>query len=620
MPRLTLAITLLLASIALADPASPKLSPPNAAALKEPLQLITEAYKTDLLAAKTPDQKLTLSTKLLDAAKDEKDPSARFALLSKASDLATDSGNFDAASTAIDQIDAAYQIDALKLKADAARALAKTARRPDQQQSLATAAASLANVAIAADRYDIATSMAGLALASARSANDPALIQSTAATAREVKIAETAHSAIAIQLAALTAKPTDPDANLKVGEYFCFIKGDWDRGLPLLALSNNLELKALATREIASVVDPADQVKLADAWWNVAEKGATTDKLQIEQHAGLWYSRALPNLSGLAKAKVEARLAILAQHPAPGPAIAPHATLDLPASEFKTVPLPVDGVRHAIMAPSGTEIYVAAADRNVHLVSLITGKELKKLAVDADQISCLALSADGRTLAVGAFDHSVHIWNTQTATEKWKFEQGREISALAISPDGQRALTGNFGGSPWLYDLQRGAALSGVAGDSGYSAAWSPNGQFAVFGGYSGVVTVYNMKTLKKIREFKINGQLYASAISPDCTLVAGAGPGRTIYVWDLASGQEVHQLVGNQNIVHGLAFTPDGKQLLSTSDDNALRIWDPHGGREIKHFEMQEGKGEFGLTLDPHGHFAVFCTGGPSLSLLRLP
>ena len=88
-------------------------------------------------------------------------------------------------------------------------------------------------------------------------------------------------------MATLKEKPDDPDANLIVGKYQCFTKGDWDKGMPMLAKGSDEKWKALAEKDIAGADSANEQVKLGDAWWDVSKERAV-----------YWYRLALPGLVG----------------------------------------------------------------------------------------------------------------------------------------------------------------------------------------------------------------------------------------------------------------------------------------------------------------------------------
>jgi len=53
---------------------------------------------------------------------------------------------------------------------------------------------------------------------------------------------------------------------------------------------------------------PTGQSKLADDWWNLAEKEKDWTKAAVQSRAAHWYEQALPKLTGLDKVKVEKRL------------------------------------------------------------------------------------------------------------------------------------------------------------------------------------------------------------------------------------------------------------------------------------------------------------------------
>jgi len=47
------------------------------------------------------------------------------------------------------------------------------------------------------------------------------------------------------------------------------------------------------------------------------------------------------------------------------------------------------------------------------------------------------------------------------------------------------------------------------------------------------------------------------------------------VRLWDAATGDELVRLPGHSDYVYSLAFSPDGKTLVSSSGDTTLRLWD---------------------------------------------
>ena len=59
-------------------------------------------------------------------------------------------------------------------------------------------------------------------------------------------------------------------------------------------------------------------------------------------------------------------------------------------------------------------------------------------------------------------------------------------------------------------------------------------------------------------------------------------GAVHSVKVWDVVTGQEIMTLKGHTNIVTGLAYTPDGSRLISSSADRTLKLWNTTSGQEI--------------------------------------
>ncbi len=127
----------------------------------------------------------------------------------------------------------------------------------------------------------------------------------------------------------LEKNPTDPQANLAVGKHLCFVKGDWEQGVPMLALCGDAGLKAAAEKDIAAADKDADKnfkakLSAGDAWWDLSEKEEGLVREQMRQRAVGWYRQAQPLATGLAAVKIEKRIheAEQAMASAPGAAVA----------------------------------------------------------------------------------------------------------------------------------------------------------------------------------------------------------------------------------------------------------------------------------------------------------
>jgi WD40 repeat protein len=91
-----------------------------------------------------------------------------------------------------------------------------------------------------------------------------------------------------------------------------------------------------------------------------------------------------------------------------------------------------------------------------------------------------------------------------------------------------------------------------------------------------GVAEAQSARTAARVRP--VNDAVF----SPAGKLVATA-QFKFAKLWDVADGRLLHTLEGHGDVVYGVAFSPDGKRLVTVSPDHRARIWDVASGRSVR-------------------------------------
>jgi hypothetical protein len=96
-------------------------------------------------------------------------------------------------------------------------------------------------------------------------------------------------------------------------------------------------------------------------------------------------------------------------------------------------------------------------------------------------------------------------------------------------------------------------------------------------------------------------GPVNGVAFSPDGSRLATTSEDGTVRVWDPATGHPTITLEGHTGGVWGVAFSPDGRQLATASEDGTVRLWDPATGHPTTTLKGHTG-GVWGVAFSPDG------------------
>jgi hypothetical protein len=295
-----------LCSAAANPPAPIPPAPARAAAEKA----VREVFAGDLAKRGAVGRAEAAKKLLAEAGKESSDAAARYVLLDDARELAIEAGDAALAWRAIDALAAGYEVDRSALRSEALGVLLKSANLSAPSAGVAAGYA-MEGVDAFCDANDYASALKAMAQAEgfAARSRDGGLQASSRARAAEVRGVAGQYERAREAIEKLKSDPADAEANLAAGSFYCFARGDWKVGLPMLARSSDATLKELAKADLAEPKGAEARKGLADKWWEAAEgRGFAAFKAPMRRRAAHWYEEAAGGLSGLAQTLARKRI------------------------------------------------------------------------------------------------------------------------------------------------------------------------------------------------------------------------------------------------------------------------------------------------------------------------
>ena len=304
------------------------------------------------------------------------------------------------------------------------------------------------------------------------------------------------------------------------------------------------------------------------------------------------------------KASTAAGTAVLAQHVASEQAAAAHralyiADMNLVQQAWEATPIQVWRVLELLNETRASKERAFEWD----YWNRLSHQELYTFAGGHKEgITSAALSPDGNTLLTGSYDHTAVLWSTRTGQKIFVLHgHTGPILSVAFSPDGRRLFTGSYDRTGRLWDAQSGR-LTFVIDLRGtvYSVAFSPDSKVLLTGG--GHARLWNAQ----------NGRLLGTLTGKDenVSAVAFSHDGRRILtgrfdgisvLWNTDTRTEVMRLPGHVGRIRSVAFSMDNKHIITGSEDTTARLWDAGTGQCLRELTGHTGYVET-VAVSPDG------------------
>jgi hypothetical protein len=291
------------------QPEQPKrLTVPTQQQQQETAKSIAEIFNPR--AAKTLEEIQTMSKTLIEQGKAAGGAvNDQYVMLYEGAKMAALAGDLEAASAAANQLEQKYDTDISQLRIDILRQMLKAKLLPDAKKKTFLQALPLVDMTMQSGNFAAADSIISGMISGAKRLRDKEIMTGLADRKKLSTVMGREFRLVKEHEQTLLSKPDDPEANALLGRYECFVRGDWEKGLPMLAKGNDEKLKTLANLEQKKNRSSTDLMALANGWYEHGKDQAEPLQLRSYQRAKDWYKKAEP--VGIAKVLADKNLAVI---------------------------------------------------------------------------------------------------------------------------------------------------------------------------------------------------------------------------------------------------------------------------------------------------------------------
>ncbi len=252
------------------------------------------------------------------------------------------------------------------------------------------------------------------------------------------------------------------------------------------------------------------------------------------------------------------------------------------------------------------KLATASLDKTVRVWDPLTGQQLFALPQQPGKVDAVAWSPDGLKLATGgekpdpqsptAVLGLIRIWDVSSAGSSPELlltipAHQASVPAIAWSRDGTQIISGSADKTLAIWDAASGRKLQSLQGhtDGVTCLALSPDGSWLVSGSADTTLIIWDLQTGQPPQQLSGHtAQVMAVAVSPQSPegpgkmrIISGARaaaradePGGELKLWEVDSAEQLLSLGGHTDWVSAVAFSPDGKRLVTGSWDQTIRVW----------------------------------------------
>jgi WD40 repeat protein len=240
-----------------------------------------------------------------------------------------------------------------------------------------------------------------------------------------------------------------------------------------------------------------------------------------------------------------------------------------------------DSVMACALTPDGRQVVSASWDKTLKLWDLTNGTCLRTFEGHRDAVTACVLTPDGRQIVSASGDQTLKLWNLTSGVCLQTFEGHTDwVTACMLTPDGRQVVSTSWDKTIKLWDISP-SLDTGISTtiDTDFSSAPFTDPSLMLESGNTSPIRLPSTDFQSRYEGH--TGWVTACALTPDGHQVISTSYDHTLKLWNISNNVRpsvtacLRTFIGHTDWVTACAVTPDGSQIVSASADQTLKLWD---------------------------------------------
>ncbi len=263
----------------------------------------------------------------------------------------------------------------------------------------------------------------------------------------------------------------------------------------------------------------------------------------------------------------------------------------------------------AVLPSLDNEHLLTVGGRGARLWNIKSEKETMSFR-PAGAVRSIAISQNGLTIAAGAADGSIKLWDTQSMKVVRKILQAHQgpVHSVVLSGDASRLVSAGEDGRVmiWNPNTSQEGDLLGKSDQPVHCVTMSRDGRLLFSSSDGSTGTLWNLETKTVMHRLEGHQEsITAAAFSDDLQWLVTGSSDKFVRLWHVSDGRHLGTFEGHAGTINSLHFSSDALRVISSSQDSTAKLWDVRSLMLQSEADVAHGNGEqqFNeiLTLNRH-------------------